>query len=185
MAGGQQAFLTCLVIEHLQQTNEEVRRSFAKRYKQRLFPLSQLTTAQTKWRSHCNVIRVTLWGRDHFRNNVRIAMICEVLGLGPQYYCIMRSSHLGFAKRVFLLIQFLPHSKMYLYPNFGLPLRGPFDQPPWTREISVAMSQRVIPFQERPLMSPTCNCSFCNHIMGELVKLWLIMNGKEFALSKT
>ena len=98
-------------------------------------------------------------------------MVCEALGLGPQYYCILRSVHLGFAERVLLLIQFLPHHKMYFYPNFGLPLRGPFDQSPWTREISVAMSWRVIPFEERPLMCPACDCCFCDHVMGELFEL--------------
>ena len=72
-------------------------------------------------------------------------MVHESLGLGPQYYCIMWSVHPVFVERVFLLIQFLPHCKMYFYPNFGLSLRGPFDQSPRTREISVAMSQRVIP----------------------------------------
>ena len=77
-------------------------------------------------------------------------MVCEALGLGPQYYCIMWSTHYGFAKRVFLLIQFLLDNKMYFYPNFGLPLRGPFDQSPRIREISVAMSQRIIPFEEGP-----------------------------------
>ena len=66
MARGLQDFLTRLVIEHLQQTNEETRRVFAERYERRLFPLPQLTTAQTKWRCHRNIVRVTLWGRDHF-----------------------------------------------------------------------------------------------------------------------
>ena len=98
-------------------------------------------------------------------------MVREALGLGPQYYCIMRSAHPGFTERVFLLIQFLPHRKMYFYPNFGLPLKGPFDQYPRTREISVAMSQRIIPFEERPLMCPACDCLFCDHVMGELVEL--------------
>ena len=128
-------------------------------------------TAQTKWRSHCNIVKVTLWGRDHFWNNVRVAMVCEALGLGHQYYGIMRSVCPGFAERVFLLIQFLPHLKMYFYPNFGLPLRGPFDQSPRTREISVAMSQRIIPSKKIPLMCPACDCSFCDHVMGELVEL--------------
>ena len=123
------------------------------------------------WRSHRNIVRVTLWGRDHFRNNVRATMVCEALGLGPQYYCIMRSSHPGFAERVFLLIQFLPHSRMYLYPNFGLPLRGPYDQSPRTREISVVMSQRIIPFAKRPLMCPAYDSYFCDHVMVELVEL--------------
>ena len=73
-------------------------------------------------------------------------MVCEALGLGPQYYCIMWSGHPRFAKQVFLLIQFLPHSKMYLYSRFGLPLRGPFDQSPRTRELREAMCQHIIPF---------------------------------------
>ena len=64
----------------------------------------------------------------------------------------MRSAHPGFAKQVFLLIQFLPHNKMYFYPNFGLPLKGPFDESPRTKEISVAMSQHIITFEERLLM---------------------------------
>ena len=171
MAGGQQAFLTRLVIEHLQQTNEETRRAFAERYERRLFPLPQLMIAQTKWRSHCNIVRVTLWSRDHFWNNVQVAIVPKALGLGPQYYCIMRSVHPGFAERVFLLIQFLPQRKMYFYPNFGLSLRGPFDQSPWTREIRAIISERVIPFEERPLMCAACDCSFYNHVMGELVEL--------------
>ena len=60
---------------------------------------------------------------------------------------------------------------MYFYPSFGLALRGPFDQFPRTREISVAMSQRIIPFEERTLMCLPCDCSFCDHVMGELVEL--------------
>ena len=98
-------------------------------------------------------------------------MVCEALGLGPQYYCIMQSIHQGFAERVFLLIQFLPHHKMYFSPNFELPLRGPFDHSPWTKEISMAISQRVIPSEERPLMCQACDCSFCNHVMEGLVEL--------------
>ena len=98
-------------------------------------------------------------------------MVHEALGLGPQYYCIMRSGHIGFAERVFLLIQFLPHSKMYLYPNFELPLRGPFDQSPCTREIREAMCQHIIPFAKIPLMCPACDSCFCDHVVGELVEL--------------
>ena len=83
----------------------------------------------------------------------------------------MWSIHPRFGGQVFLLIQFLPHHKMYFYPNFGLPLRGTFDQSPQTREISMAMPQRAIPFEERPLMCPACDWSFCDHVMGELVDL--------------
>ena len=98
-------------------------------------------------------------------------MVCEALGLGPRYYCIMQSAHPRFAERVFLLIQFLPHHKMYFHPNFGLPLRGPLDQSPGTREISVAMSQRIIPFEERPLMCQACDSCFCDHVMEGIAEL--------------
>ena len=102
MAKEQQAFITHLVIEHLQQANEETRRAFAERYERRIFPLPQLTTTQTKWRSHRNIVRVTLWGRDYFWNNIRVTLVHEALGLGPQYYCIMSFVQPGFAERVFL-----------------------------------------------------------------------------------
>ena len=85
-------------------------------------------------------MRVTLWGRDHFQNNVQLAMVIEAMGLGPRYYCILRSSHPGFLERAFLLTQFLPHQRMYFYPNFGLPLSDSFDRSPHTKAISVAMS---------------------------------------------
>ena len=72
-----------------------------------------------------NVTRVTLWGHDHFRNNVRLFMVMEALDLGPTYYCVMRTFNPGFSERLFLLIQFLPHQKIYVYPYFGSPFRGP------------------------------------------------------------
>ena len=84
---------------------------------------------------------------------------------------MMRSYHPGFAERVFLLMQFFPHAKMYLYPHFGLPLKGPFDQSPHTREIRYPMSQRIFPFSELPLMCPACDSCFCDHVVGELVEL--------------
>ena len=146
-------------------------RAFVERYERRLFPLPQITTAQTMWRSYRNIVRVTLWGRDHFRNNVHAAMVRESLGLGPQYYCIMWFGHSGFAKRVFLLIQFLPHAKMCLYPYFGLLLRGPFEQSPHTREIRDAISLLIVPFEELALMCQACDSCFCDHVMEGLVEL--------------
>ena len=60
---------------------------------------------------------------------------------------------------------------MNLYPHFGLPLRGPFEQNPHTREIRDAMVQRIVPFSELPLMCPACDTCFCDHVVGELVEL--------------
>ena len=61
------------------------------RYEQILFPHPGTSTAQTKWKAYRGILRVTLWGRDHFRNNVRLAMVREAMGLGPRYYCIIRT----------------------------------------------------------------------------------------------
>ena len=60
---------------------------------------------------------------------------------------------------------------MYLYPHFGLPLRGPFDQSPHTREMGDAMPHRIIPLEERPNMCLTCDSCFCDHVMEGLVEL--------------
>ena len=98
-------------------------------------------------------------------------MVCEALGSGPQYYCIMCFVQRGFAEWVFLLIHFLHHHKIYFYPNFGLPLRGPFDQYPWTRKIGVAMSKHIRPLAKRPLMCHTCDSCFCDHVMEGLLVL--------------
>ena len=171
MAGWQRALVIRLAIEQLLQSNEESRRAFVERYELRLFPHPGTSIAQTKWRTYRNVVRVTLWGRDHFRNNVRLAMVREAMGLGPRYYCIIRTLYPAFSERVFLLLQFLPHQKMYLYPHFGLPLRGPFNQSPHTREIGNAITQCIIPNEERPNMCPACNSCLCNHAMESLADL--------------
>ena len=78
------------------------------RYEQRLFPHPGTSTAQTKWKNYRDILRATLWGRDHFQNDVRLAMVCEAMGLGPLIYCIIRSLYPAFSERVFLLTQFFP-----------------------------------------------------------------------------
>lgn len=171
MAGWQLALVTRLAIEQLRQSNEEARRAFVDRYEQGIFPHPGTSTAQTKWKTYRDIIRVTLWGRDHFRNNVRLAMVREAMGLGPRIYCIIRSLYPAFSERVFLLTQFLPHQKMYFYPFFGLPLRGPFNQSSHTREIAIAISQRIISHAERPNMCPACDSCFCDHAMEGLANL--------------
>ena len=79
------------------------------------------------------------------RNNIRLALYAEALGLGPRLYCIMRIGTLGFSERVYLLAQFLPPEKLCLYPFWGTPLGGPFDKSPEAREIGAAISCQRIP----------------------------------------
>ena len=171
MAAWQDTLVLSMAIHHLQGASDSVRRSFVERYERLLFPYPGTSTAQTKWRSFQGITRVTLWGRDHFRNNIRLAMVLEAMNLGPRYYCVMRTLNPGFSERVFLLAQFIPSAKIYLYPHFGLPLRGPFHFSLHTRGISAAISQRIIPMDERPHMCPACDSCFCDHVMDGLIEL--------------
>ena len=89
MAAWQDSLVLSMAIHHLQGASDSVRRSFVERYERLLFPHPGTSTAQTKWRSIQGITRVTLWGRDHFRNNIRLAMVLEAMNLGPRYYCVM------------------------------------------------------------------------------------------------
>lgn len=166
MAAWRAALVLDISVHHLLGASEPVRRDFVERYKQLLFPHSGSCNAQTVWKTSHNITRVTIWGRDHFRNNVRLAMVTEAMGLGPRYYCVMRTYAPGFSERVFLLTQFLPHQKLCLEPHFGLPLRGPFVAgSPQAREIGIAISNRIIPFDARPDVCFPCETCFCDHAM--------------------
>ena len=106
----------------------EARRAFIARYERLLFPHLGTSIAQTKWWTYRNVMRVTIWGLDHFKNNVRLFMAMEALDLGLDYYCVRRNLSPIFSNRLFLLLMFLPHQKIYVHPYYGPPFGGPFDK---------------------------------------------------------
>ena len=152
---------------HLIQASEEVKREFLESYDHNLFPLLGTSVDQTRWWTQYGVTRVTLWGRNHFRNNIRVSMVGEALGLGPRYYCILRTMNPEFSNRVYLLAQFLPHEKFSLYPAWGHPLNGPFVNSPQVCEIGEAISRRRIPMEERHFYCFICHDRFCDHMMDE------------------
>ena len=108
---------------------------------------------------------MTIWGQEHFQNNVRLEMVTEALGLGLQYYCVMRTLARGFSEQVYLLAQFLPHKKICIYPDFGLPLRGLFLSSPHTTEIGNAITNQRISIDQRPDECFHCETCFCDHVM--------------------
>ena len=171
MAAWRAVYILSLGLQHLEQANESVHRAFLERYKQHLFPQPGSCNAQTMWRTWQNITRVTIWGQEHFRNNVRLAMVTEALGLGPEYYCVMRTNAPGFSERVFLLVQFLPHQKVCINPHFGRPLGGPFRRSPHAREIGEAISSRIIPLDQGPNVCFHCETRFCDHMMEGIVDL--------------
>ena len=95
-------------VEHVLSAGEVVWREFVKNFKRALFPALGTSLGQTVWKTYRNITRVTPLGRDHFLNNVRLFMVKEALGLGPDYYCVVRYAMGAYADRLFLLTAFLP-----------------------------------------------------------------------------
>ena len=159
----------------LSRTNLAGRRAFLEAYERQLFPRLGTSTAQTKWQSYRNITRVTLWGHEHFRNNVRWFRVLEALGLGPDYYCVQRTLHPHYADRfttrLLLLLQFLPPHKIVLHPYYGLPLRGPFTNSVHLQLIGTEIFHRRIPQEELPPYCPVCHDCYCDHMMDELEEL--------------
>ena len=98
-------------IGHVLGADESVQREFVENYKRSLFSALGTSTGQTVWKTYHNITKVTLWGHEHFCNNVRLFSVIEALDLGPDYYCVERGTNRVFNDRLFLLTRFLPDSK--------------------------------------------------------------------------
>ena len=159
----------------LSQTDLAGRRAFMEAYERHLFPRLGTSTAQTKWWTYRNITRVTLWGREHFRNNVRWFRVLEALGLGPDYFCVLRPFHPRYADRfttrLLLLLQFLPSHKVVLHPYYGLPLSGRFINSVRLQLIGSEIFRRRIPHEEMPPYCPVCHDCYCDHMMDGLEEL--------------
>ena len=64
-------------------------------------------------------------------NNLKITMLMEVVGPGPQRYCIIYFSNPEFYNKLKLILSFLPQERMFLYPGTASRLEGPFLQEQW------------------------------------------------------
>ena len=153
----------------MRHTSIEARRAFITGYERLLFPHLGTSNAQTKWWTCCNVTRVTIWGLDHFKNNVRLFMAMEALDLGPDYYYFLTNlSPPIFSNSLFLLLMFLPHEKIYVHPYYGPPFGGPFDRTVRLSQIGAGIYCRCIPMEEMPLYCLACCDCFCDHAMDGL-----------------
>ena len=83
--------IAALAVDHLKATDPKAKKAFLSVLSYQIFPRQGSTGAQTKWVSMGSITRVTVWGQEHFLNNLRLAMVCENLGMGPQHYCIIQS----------------------------------------------------------------------------------------------
>lgn len=90
---------------------------------------------------------IQLFGQHYLLQNIRVAMLKEVVGLEPQRYCVVFNRTPTFYSRLKLIMNYLPQDKMFLYPaqaNLG----GPFLQEPWLSRSRDLCSRPSITFEE-------------------------------------
>ena len=52
-----------------------------------------------RWTTRGGVTFVTMWDEEHLYNNLRLAMIKEMMGVGPAKYCIVNNAMTNFRKQ--------------------------------------------------------------------------------------
>ena len=91
------------------------------------------------------------WGLDDVIENLRIAMLMEAVGQGPQRYCIrfddIDDDFPGVYRMLQLVLYALPQDRMFIYPA-GSILRGPFLHEPWLSRARAIQSRPSITEEE-------------------------------------
>ena len=83
-----------------------------------------------EWTNMNQVTFVNLRKRENVMSNLKLAMLKEIIGLGPQYYCVICSYNPNFESFFMLILHYLPKDKFCIYPE-DESLKGPFLYKPW------------------------------------------------------
>ena len=94
-----------------------------------------------------DMLVIQQWSPCTFSGNLRIAMLMEAVGLGPQCYCIVFNSALDFYSKLKLILYSLPQEKMFLYPA-GTTLGCPFLHEPRLSRAQALQTQPSISEEE-------------------------------------
>ena len=73
---------------------------------------------------------VNLRNRENVLSNLKLAMLKEIVGLGPQYYCVISSHNLDFESFLMHILYYLPKDKFCIYLEDEF-LRGSFVYELW------------------------------------------------------
>ena len=132
-----------VVKQHLEEANLEMRQAIIRSQEEFTFPdLAHPRWQRTQWVTHNEITYVTTWGEGHLLNNLKVAMIKELLGLGPHHYCIIDNKLPEMDNRILLLLYFLPSAKLCFYSKQGK-MRNISLGSPW-KEIVKGISERDI-----------------------------------------
>ena len=161
-----------LVCQHMRVMEVNKKRELSELYTRLIFPLQGNGWDDVKWVTHCGVTFVTMWDEKHLLKNIRFSMIQDMMGLGPMKYCIVSNAMPNFARRLLLLLHYLPQKKMCFYPHL-IVLDPPFNLSPW-REIGEAISSGRLNLKNPLLRTiyfyPTiCNFSKDGIFMDQLI----------------
>ena len=129
-----------VVRQHMRVMSSEKKNALVGCYSQLFFPQRENSWNDVKWATFYGVTFVTMWNEEHLYNNIRLAMIKEMMGLGPMKYCIVYNKMPNFLSKILLLLNYLPQKNMCFYPPCFF-LDAPFDYSPW-REIGEAILSR-------------------------------------------
>ena len=81
------------------------------------------------WKSNLakDMMCIEIYGERYFFNNLKVAMLQEAVGIGPQRYCVVFNQAPHFYSKLKLVMSCLPNEKMFLYPA-GTDLTRHFNQ---------------------------------------------------------
>ena len=133
-----------IVCQHMGAMNHEKKEVLIKHYSKvfSFYQEEQEGWNDDQWITCSGITLITMWNEEHIYNNLRLAMIKEMMGMGPKKYCIVNNWMLDIESKLLLLVHFLPHEKFSVHPPMEV-LRGPFLCSLW-QEIGEAIRSRLI-----------------------------------------
>ena len=129
-----------IVGNHMSVMNYDMKKEMSELYTQLLFPNRHSSWSHVKWVTHWGVTYITMWDNEHLLRNIKFAMMMEILGIGPQRYCVITNFIPNFERKLMLLLAYLPKRKLCFYPPLFV-LEEPFQRSPW-REWGAMVSHR-------------------------------------------
>ena len=83
-----------------------------------------------EWKTKDGITFVNLRNRENVLDNLSLAVLKEMLGMGPRQYCIVRSYNREFESFLIIALHYLPRNKICMYPSDET-LLGSFLYLPW------------------------------------------------------
>ena len=124
---------TQVIKQHMTGMSLSKRETLVEYYAKAFFNLrEQEGYSNVRWITSHGVTLVTMWDEDHLFNNLRLAMVKEIMEVGPTKYCVINNWMPNFESKLMLLVHFLPHRKICILPS-AVELGGPFTHLPWSK----------------------------------------------------